>query len=551
MRKKWNLMAVMVLICSVFFTGMATDILAAEEKPTGKNLIIFSESFRPAAEQFKSLHKKYESIDSVLISVEEIDQAENKSLPEPDFDGWATRKPTKIKIKGYKYELALKIAAYLEKQGNTQSISSVLILGNAALVPPSYYFYADYTPPSGIDAVDAYTSWIPSDIFYSSPNLDLVMEWPVGRIPVDTNAEAVQVANKLEKWKNDWDKSWTDRYLYMGGNVTFDFRYLGEMYYLAFQQNGVFGDKPKLYFESSGDFTREKALDMFANENSVMMWLYSHGMGDGFYFPDEPLLAKDMLDLPYKKGLPLILSPSCMDGGFDYHLIDVPFDQSDELSIGEAIHKAPGAGIGYLGGARINLTGAEFSLGDQGKLNFGQSGYIPALLLEFLQAYQAGITRIGDAYMMAHNLFLEREGIQNIGDLAMYVNYVLLADPVMSLPAPQPFTLKPYSGLTLEGSVGVSDDNVPLFTEGTKNIAFKAAIPKESRNISLRVVDALKLETVVDNINISTNEKYVFSPATPSLYLIQSTSDSGTLVWQYFWVGDSQPLGSIPPRKPQ
>lgn len=536
-----------------------TTIASAESKyqttqPTktvAKNVIIFPESFRPAAERFKSFHKKYESVSSLLISIEAIDKKEKVPSRQPHFDGWAKRKPAKINIKGYKYNLALKIIAYLEKLNKSQPISSVLILGNASLVPPSYYFYENYAPPSGNNLVDDYTSWIPSDLFYASPDLDLVMQWPAGRIPVDTNEEAIHVAAKLEKWKNDWDKSWIHRYIYMGGNVTFDFRYLGEMFYLSFQQNGVFGKRPLLYFESAGDFSSKKALEVLTKESGVMLWLYSHGIGDGFYFPDKSLLAKDMLNLPYKKGLPLILSPACMDGGFDYHLIDVPFDQSNKISVSEAIHKAPGAGIGYLGGARTNLTGATFSLGENGKLNFGKSGFMPELLLEFIKTYQAGTTRIGDAYMGAHNLFLQREGIKKAGDLAMYINYVLLADPVLSLPTPQPLQKHHYSGLTLEGAVGKNDDNVPLFPAGMKHITFKPINPSESQKTSLRVIDALKLETLVDNIVINSNAKYVFSPATDSLYLVQSYSDSGRIAWQYFWVGDSRPLSSIPPKRPQ
>lgn len=533
--------AVILLLGTLVLFAVAPAAAGEEPTPGGKNVILFSEPFRQAAERFRHLHRKYESVDSVLVSVEEIDKAESVPSARPDFDGWAKRKPTKVKIKGYNFDLALKIISYLEKRSRTEPISSVLILGTGGIVPPSYYFYVDYDPGDFI--YGKYTKWIASDIFYGSPDLDLEYDWGVGRIAAKTNEQALRVAEKLIRWKKDGPEAFSDKTIYMGGNVTSDYRYLGEMYYLALQKARVFGDKPSIYFESGRKFSSKQALEVFARENASLMWIFSHGLGDGFAFSDGPLWAKEILALPYKKGLPLVLSPSCLDAGFDYDLIDLPYDQ-DGLSVGEAILQSKGAGIGYLGGSRINITGAEFYFeGDL--LRFDKSGDMPDLLLGFLVAYHGGKRRIGDAFKASHTSYLKSNGVKGADELAMYVDFTLLGDPVLSLPPPPAFADRPFSGLTYLERHTYDDDGVPVFSSGIKSLTLRPKAPGETRKITLRVIDAVKRKVLVRSTELKSPGSYAFSPPGDSLYLVQAVSDGGRMVWQYFWVGPSKPLESL------
>lgn len=536
---------------SILLAGasLAIDAGAASAESTARrHVIVFPAVMRPAAQALEQFRAEFEGVSSLLVSVEEIETGPAHKFPIPKFDGWAHRKPSGIRIRGYRYELATRIAAYLEALSRDQLIGSVLLLGNAALVPPSYYFFVRYTEEPDPNLL-AYTSWIPSDIFYASGKPQLEMSWPIGRLPVDTNAEALRFVAKLRRWRSSWAPSWTSKAVYIGGNVTFDFRYLGEMYALALQRNGALGNQPLVLLESAGSFTTARARQVFAQEPAALLWVFGHGSGDGMGFADGVLRAREVAAMPFRSGLPLVLSPACLDAGFDYALIDVPFDQSDGLSLGAAIVKSEGAGIGYLGGARINLTGAEFSL-DRGQLVFRKAGYMPALLSAFLDAYAAGVRRIGDAYLIAHNRFAGGEAIQGPADLAMYVNFVYLGDPALSLPArvAAPRVTPVSLGVARTTPFRLNNDGVPVYRSRTRSVELTLDAVQPPDAPVLVAIDALQLSTLASSTVSQTHAGWIFKPPRDSLYLLQATSPSGAASWLYLWVGEDRPLGSIQPK---
>ncbi len=197
-------------------------------------------------------------------------------------------------------------------------------------------------------------------------------------------------------------------------------------------------------------------MDCFAQDEARIHYIFTHGSGDGFEIDGDYLYSEQIAEMPHKNGLPLIVSPSCMDGGFDYDLIDAPHDR-DGYSIGEAILRSEGAGIGYLGSSRISLGQFHYRMRN-GELDPESIyyRYMPGLLLEFVNAYHAGTHRIGDAYVEAHRRYRERFGILTPQDLATFVELNLLADPVMILPEPPARkTKKKFEHLKIQSKHGI------------------------------------------------------------------------------------------------
>lgn len=84
--------------------------------------------------------------------------------------------------KTYNYTLALRIISFLRELTDKQRY--VVLVGDAEIVPPSYYywdeqFYEDYEDFS-------FDAWVPTDYFYISPDYDFSADLYVARIPVDT-----------------------------------------------------------------------------------------------------------------------------------------------------------------------------------------------------------------------------------------------------------------------------------------------------------------------------------------------------------------------------
>ena len=191
------------------------------------------------------------------------------------------------------------------------------------------------------------------------------------------------------------------------------------------------------YFESDNRYTIDHLASSFRADEGYLHYIFSHGSGDGFEINGDYLRSSELAAMPFKKGLPLVVSSSCLDGGFDYDLIDAPHDY-DGYSIGEAILRAPGAGIGYLGSSRVSLGQFHYAMTDGEIEPEGMFyRYMPGLLFEFLKAYHSGTHRLADAYVEAHDRYLENFGIDDPKDFATFVELNLLADPVVILPEPE------------------------------------------------------------------------------------------------------------------
>ena len=202
-----------------------------------KSVIIYPQTFAEAAKRFAYLHREFGGTEAIMVDLETI----RRSVTKPDFtiafEGWENRKPKKVEIKNYDFQLAKQIIGYLQKIEKEEDIMAVLLLGDAAHIPPSYYFHTPYLKTMELDHIP-YNEWIASDILYGSPDLDFHHEWAVGRISVDTPDQALLVAEKYYRWstenRNQHDKS----FIYFAGNIRNDAVYSGELLYLMLEGEG-------------------------------------------------------------------------------------------------------------------------------------------------------------------------------------------------------------------------------------------------------------------------------------------------------------------------
>lgn len=497
------------------------------------SIIIHPDHFVSAAEDFAALHQMHAGLQTITVSISQLRSASLATHLRIPFQGYDSHGLSKPDIRGYDFDLAKRIISFLRKMEKSHRIRAVLILGDGALVPPSYYFYVPYLNTLNVPD-KRYNEWIASDLLYGSPDFDLSHEWAVGRISVDTVEQARKVAQKYRTWLSEREKLEAPHpFLYFAGNIREDMVYSGELLYLLLQQKSIVGKGDKHYFESDGRFTIGHLSDSFRQQPASIHYIFSHGSGDGFEIDGEYLYSHEIAGMSYKQGLPLVVSSSCLDGGFDYDLIDVPHDR-DGYSIGEAILRSEGAGIGYLGSSRVSLGQFHYSM-NEGYIDpeYIYYRYMPGLLMDFFAAYHDGFHRIGDAYIEAHRRYKKRFGTTESRDFATFVELNLLADPVMSLPPPpERKVFFEHLMLLSEHSISRRMPLVPLH----RPVTFGLHEDSPHDSVLVAVVDVKKGHKI-GHARVERNKHLVFSLAYAGTFLIRLEFDDGSISWQYFRSG--------------
>lgn len=505
-----------------------------------RSLIIYPPGFAAAAQAFSYLHRQFGGVEAILVPLAEIRQApppgpEMRRIP---FAGWDTARPVKTTIKGYDSHLARQIIAYLRNLPTKDNILAVVLLGDGALIPPSYYFHVPYLSKMAIGD-KPYNEWIASDLLYASPDLDLELEWAVGRISVDTPEQALRVAEKYYKWNLTNLHRQPDPFVFFSGNIRDDLVYSGELLYQLFEGEKIVGSGARHYFQSDNRFTIDHLEDSFRNDPATIHYVFTHGSGDGFTIDGEYLRAHQIAAMPYKLGLPLVISPSCIDGGFDFDLAAPPSSR-DSYSIGEAVLRSDGAGIGYLGSSRVSLGqffhAMEDGLVDDRSIYYR---YMPGLLNDFMRSWHGGKHRIADAYVDAHNRYRRRFPRFDSQDFATFVELNLLADPVMMLPEPQ----KTKDALIFDHLVITSPHVVKQrkpFVPPGKPVTFVLNATSRHETATATVVEAKSGKIIHKNQNIDRNTPLVVIPKKQTSYLIRLDFPDRVIDWQFFHSGSLQ-----------
>jgi hypothetical protein len=366
----------------------------------------------------------------------------------------------------------------------------------------------------------------------------------------------------LKTFKEQTKEKPNTNFAFAGANVVHDYRVMGEMYRLALQKNGILSGNVSDYNETEGKLTREKFLEALVKDPSEFMMFFTHGMGEGIVMADETqVTTKDILDLPSAERLKVVFSPSCLNAGFDYYNIPLPFSPEAKNSIAEAFAMSNVA-IAYVGSTRLALANVKFETEKRhGKVNITDALFMPGLLLELLTAYKQGKTRLGDAFKMAHDIYSQKtygkDGVDvdkdpaalanvDLGARAMYAAYALIGDPVISLSPLSTIEPTKHNGLEIVNAHFTEEMrpymHIPGFTPSkhvlASNLVVKIAHGNKDvpGNINYRIIDA-KNSNIVKQGEVIRGHVVDFRPVADKVtFLLQSWTNPTDMTWQYFFV---------------
>ena len=513
-----------------------------------KALIVYRNAYKNAAMAFAYLNREFEGVDTILLQIEDLKPTTGREPVAPPFRGWADTdrviQKRRASIHGYEYHLARRISAEIRRIALVHEIMSVMILGDAKIIPPSYYFFIPYTDKMKIgDMMIEYNDWIASDSLYASKKDNLTYDWAVGRIPVNDPRSAMFVAQKYYAWYRLNKISTDKKFIYAGGNMFNDARYVGEMFQLDLQaRNGVLHNEIN-YFESQGRFLKSDIRQSLNTDDAAIMLILSHGNGDGIGLSDGWLHSREIMHTTHKPGLPILLTPACMDGRWDTELIDCPHDL-DGMSVGEAIILSAGAGIGYLGGTRICVISDLFRL-EKGRVRNVRYGFMTSLLADFIGQYLGGKTRIADALVPAVDIFESDKSFSQLGKEATLTELTLLGNPVMSLPTPpkqsKPDTLadlkisqpdvQPRGKKMHKNTIGGMPGTLPRFLKG----AYVHISPLR-QSAKIDVIHTENKKILIKEAIATRSAPVKILPPSSGIFLVKSKYSDGTRSWHYFMV---------------
>lgn len=433
-----------------------------------KSVIITVDEFYDEALTLASINSNSEVVNVSFIDSNYVEAEDNSfvGFSDQNIEGAS-------EIKNYDYSLAKKIINFLRNN----SYETITLFGDAALIPPSYYFYNDI-------GQDLYDKWIPTDFFYTSTDYDLNSESSIGRIPVTTKEEANNFINKLLNWEEE------DNVVVAAGKISDSELYKGELAAIDTINKGLFGTSSNKYFESDKKFRKNELLTYFTNKDAGIVYIIGHGNGDRIIFEDGIISANDILKNEYKQNTPVIISVLCDNGAYDTRLTGRTYRKS----FGEAIISSKAGGIAYLGASRYSygLPGVETL---NGIVKTIKKEYITELVDYIIASDEENI---GNKVKEGLNVFVTNKDMSDKYNLRTLFELTLLGDPNLKM--------KKRENLQI---------NQPIITiEKNEN----TTIIKSSENANMKVLD-LNTKTLIASQENGRELSFTFSDK--SVYLIK------------------------------
>ncbi len=393
-----------------------------------EGVIITTEGLRDAAEELAELHADW-GVPTAVVTVEEIARYYPPAGDPPLPGYWNETLPDRDRIVGYDYDLAKRIISYLRDRVAHPNLRYVTILGDSDLVPPSFYYYDEGWWGGG------YEAWIPTDYLYASPDYDLVPDYAVGRLPVNSSA-AGEVVDKLASWSpGDW--FWSAALI---AGPAFPFKeFHGELLSVDTVNEGYLSDfrVRKLYY-STGDLTPDSALEAYGGGYGLI-YEVNHGSGDGMWLYNfegfvELVDVGDLLSMPESTELPVVVSVACDNAAFDEELWSVGFP----ISFGEGLLLSPAGGVAYFGATRVAYAGLDWGE-SEGYVVDAYPFYMDQMTQNFFLSYSEGVRALGDAALGAWRLYAMWNDVSGsdwsaLIDRRTLLETALLGDPALTLP---------------------------------------------------------------------------------------------------------------------
>jgi hypothetical protein len=392
-----------------------------------KNIIITSESLLEAAERLKEHHENYENTPTKIITTEFISDNISPKSP-PNISGAGTDEIAGVNEELYDYELAKKITRYLDDSQTHSNLESVTILGDAKIVPPSYYFFHNMR-----DDPEDFNSNVVSDIFYSSPDYDYVLNYAVGRIPVNNLLEANNFVNKIENWKEHQGEEWTKNVEFIGGQPFNTEMLIGEiMLSYSTQSEWLNGYNVNKNYLSNATNTLQSCMPIFGKGETGIIYHIDHGLYSGMCVNDKSIITnKNMNALIPQERYPILFSIACMNGGFDGELVKEPYGNS-RLSFSEAFLNSAAGGIAYYGGTRINFGEPITNLTEASTIEVSGITGMGEILTSCIKNISEVGVRLGDIYKNAFTEYIKNNGEEEQMGMFTAHEFVFLGDPVCS-----------------------------------------------------------------------------------------------------------------------
>ncbi|HIQ03742.1 MAG TPA: hypothetical protein EYH40_04920, partial [Desulfurococcales archaeon] len=429
----------------------------------GRVLILTSEKLIDVALEYRNVINELTGLNVTITTVEwiyeHIPPAENITMYPgfytytPLYTVKGVKDPYEDLVKYYNWTLALKVINYLRDE--TLDLEYIIILGSAKTVPPSFYYLSFdnfwYWP---------YQGWVPTDIFYASPDYDLIPNYCVGRIPFDNPEVLKSYLIKIIDWYKITlgNPSWVKRVALFGG---FPFRtsfLFGESALGRIVNEGFLASfNVTLHTRTDGTYTKLSASKVF--EGGFYAWaLYIlHGTGDAIVdynivddkFTIEWIMdSRRLLTLKYNRMLPIVTSVACTNAAWDTEILN-PLEYMVFIppSFGQAILMSPAGGVAYIGFSRIAWElGLKFKLynGVFKPEFYGAAWLLSLLYRTYTEMSQLkNYTSLGEiaSYTLLEYLKTAGEALRGRYQSLMVLTvmeFTLLGDPTLRIPLFKP-----------------------------------------------------------------------------------------------------------------
>lgn len=491
-----------------------------------KAIILTSNQLKPQAEKLAKSQKD-SGYQVEVVAIEDIKGKFEPQKEEPEDKGPANfSKSDKEYMKNYDYDFVKRIRAYLLTQ--VGKIGYITVLGDGTQVPPSFY-YINYSYMK----VDRY---VPSDLYYSSPDLDYVPDFALGRLPVRNTKEAETVIEKIIDYKKSLSSDWFHSINLCGGDP-FSGGFEGELACQSLIDDGLVDNfKINQYYMTDKKFETVPMKKAFS-EDVGFVYVDSHGSGDAIITEPGKITSDDVMALPKRSRLPILVSVACLNGMYDADVVNYKLDKypnSKGLSFGQACMVSPGGPIAYFGGTRLNYAGVNWTV-ESGVVKTQPFSEIDRCAKEVINAYHNWAGTLGEIMV---NAFTKYTGVEKgwfSSDKTTYC-FVFFGDPTIKLPS------------TPEGSPHrqpeVEFKGCPM-TKGMVSIPILSYIDSNTINLrtdqkvgSLRVFDLDDSNRLIEKTEFKqTGEKqYSVShkPNTKTLWHARIDLPNKSEVWFYY-----------------
>lgn len=490
-----------------------------------KNIIITHPLFYIPAKKLQQFHTE-QGTPTELVTTKWIDSNYEPSSYPPVI-GYKDFAPSD-QMRKYDDELARKIITYLQTQSTNPDLEFVTIIGNAIHVPPSYYFGYNYYP-------------VPTDFYFSSPDLDLIPNYRVGRLPVHTILEASRTINKIINWeptKNQMEN------VAIAGGIPFNSPFfIGELITVDSVNQGFFDGLTvdKLY-RTDERFENTDILSALENDYGLL-YVICHGNANLIAAEPGRISARNLMNMPKNNNAPILSCIACSSGSYDTHIIKQGYSL-DRTSFGEGVVISKGGSIAYIGGSRTN-DGFPLLTLNNGRVEISKETYMAGLLTYVNQAYKKNVDNLGDLNFFAYETYLENNDLTDFWNLYHYLDFVLLGDPALQLPE-RLFQQESYTHPVSQAEEPIRQMAFSSFyDEYNGTIPFHAIdeptsyeTQTNSPYINLKQIETGNYANVQVNVSTHTtqNQKLAvdITPFSGNLYLLRFETIDGKEDWMYY-----------------